>query len=217
MSEEMIKVRPRVIALEGTDGVGKSTQRDKIEAVLKDAGLEYVCDRLPGGTEYGEHIRSYLKSKDLDPSIQVHGMISTMLALYREKIIPAVQEGKWVILDRWLMSTLVYQGLKSGVTMDYILNNYAAALGNFQPDFYIVLNASASTVQARLRMRDEEPDVLEPIDEETMTMCVGYARAEAFTPVRRAICPVDANPDLDVVSAEVEDLMQNIIASAAER
>jgi dTMP kinase len=215
MSEEKyVKIMPRVIALEGTDGVGKSTQRDKIESVLAEAGLDHICERLPGGTEYGEYMRSYLKTKDLDPEIQTHAMISTMLALYKEKILPALAAGKWVLLDRWLMSTLIYQGLNKGVSMDYILTNYQAALGNFQPDFYMVLNAEAATIQARLRMRNEEPDKLEPIDKDTMTMCVGYASAESFTPFKRALIPVDANPDLDEVSKDVEAIVKSIIVSA---
>ena len=113
----------KFITIEGTDGAGKSTQIAMLVEFLKNKGIECVVTREPGGTKIGEKLREIV----LDPE---NGEMTyvTEAMLYaasraqhvEEKIIPALKEGKFVICDRFLDSSLVYQGYARGLETEMI-------------------------------------------------------------------------------------------------
>ena len=139
-------MRGLFISVEGTDGAGKSTQIELLLNYLKDKGCDYVFTREPGGTYIGEKIRNIILDNDNE------GMTAEAEALLyaasraqhvREKIIPAVNAGKTVICDRYVDSSIVYQGVgrKIGIQAVKAVNDFAT--GGFMPDLTLFFDLSA--------------------------------------------------------------------------
>lgn len=210
----MKKIIPQIIALEGVDGIGKTTQLEYIEQILTEHSIDYALGRQPGGTEYAETVRKFLKFNKESPIVKTHGMISSMLSFLVEHIQPAVTAEKWVVIDRWLMSTLLYQGIMEGVKLDYILGNYRAACGNFNPDYYLVFNADPATINTRAKTRGDAPDALEPTGEQQLRVGLAYQSASCFTPVNRAIISINATGTKEEVGVEVTKVMEYIIKAS---
>ena len=127
----------KFITIEGTDGAGKSTQIAMLVKFLKNKGIECVVTREPGGTKIGEKLREIV----LDPenSEMTYVTEAMLYAASRaqhveEKIIPALKEGKFVICDRFLDSSLVYQGYARGLETEMIEKINGYALCGIKPD-----------------------------------------------------------------------------------
>ncbi len=131
------------IVLEGPDGGGKSTQAQRLCEELSSQGVKAVITREPGGTLIGEAIRKIL----LDNTHQKMS-VETELFLYMaaraqfvtEKVKPLLQQGYCVISERFLLSTIVYQGLAGGINIKDILNCATLAVKDIQPKATIVLD-----------------------------------------------------------------------------
>ena len=129
----------KFIVLEGADGCGKTTQIN----LLKKHYPEAVFVREPGGTLAGEKIREILLSKE---KIPLYGITEVLLfaaaraQLLQEKIIPALNAGKLVISDRFLLSSLVFQGIVGEVNYVKEINGFA--LGGYHPDATFLLEIS---------------------------------------------------------------------------
>lgn len=143
------------LVLEGPDKSGKSTQARLLVAALEAKGLKVLHSREPGGTAIAEGVRRVL----LDPNLHVRPL--TELFLYeaaraqhvQEKILPALQEGKVVLCERFTMSTDAYQGVARslGIATTKILNRIAT--GGLQPDLTIVLDIPVAEFDNRDRRR----------------------------------------------------------------
>ena len=125
------------VSMEGPDGSGKTLQMDLLEKKLQEEGYEVVRSREPGGTPVGEALRGIL----LEPSYT--GMDAVTEALLfaaqrrqhvMEKIRPALLEGKIVLLDRYVDSSLVYQGIGRGLGMDFVQMINDPAIDGLLPD-----------------------------------------------------------------------------------
>lgn len=133
--------RGRYIALEGIEGAGKSTVARLVAAALESRGLEVVVVREPGGTATGEAIRHVL----LDPGGTVAPWTEALLfaagraQLAAEIIAPALQQGRWVVGDRSVYSSLAYQGGGRGLGIDLVETVNRAGLGGVWPDMVCVL------------------------------------------------------------------------------
>ncbi len=130
------------ITMEGTDGAGKTTQINMLKTYLEDKGFKVVCVREPGGTHIGEKIREIIIDKD---NGEMHQMTEAMLyaaaraQLVQEVILPALKDGNIVISDRFVDSSLVYQGYARGMGERRIrsLNRYA--VDDLEPDITFFL------------------------------------------------------------------------------
>ena len=103
----------RFITFEGLDGCGKTTQLEKLTAVLRAEGIDVLTTREPGGTEIGERIRSVLldsRTAGLDPWTELALMFASRAQQLAQVIRPALSEGRWVLCDRFTDSTEAYQG-----------------------------------------------------------------------------------------------------------
>jgi len=116
------------LVFEGIDGSGKSTQADLLARHLRETrGLEAVLLREPGGTALGERLRELIldpRGEDLAPETEIFLFMAARAHLVRTRILPALREGKVVICDRFIWSTVVYQGLASGVPAQEIFRMY---------------------------------------------------------------------------------------------
>ena len=148
---------PRFITLEGGEGVGKSTQLKALQAALAQRGVDCVVTREPGGSEGAEAIRTLLLWGDEARwSAESEALLfATARADHVEKTIrPALSQGKWVLSDRFLDSSLAYQGGAGGLGIERVRDLYRFACGDFLPDRTLVLILDEGAERARARDTD---------------------------------------------------------------
>lgn len=127
----------RFLTFEGGEGAGKSTQTVLLAEYLRLKGEEVILTREPGGTDGAEMIRALLVSGDVnrwDPMTEALLMISARLDHWNKVIHPALQEGKWVICDRFSDSTIAYQGYGRGVDIPFLQKLHQDILPQATPD-----------------------------------------------------------------------------------
>lgn len=145
--------RGKFITFEGSEGCGKSTQIRRLVEVLRERGLEIVLTREPGGTVIGEKIRDLLQydseAADLTAESELLLFAASRAQLVRELILPALEAGQWVVADRFLDSTTIYQGVGRGLDLEAVRRINAFAVGPALPDLTILLDLDAATGHAR--------------------------------------------------------------------
>lgn len=137
------QIRSRFITLEGGEGVGKTTQISLLAEALKKIGIDTLCTREPGGTDGAEDIRKLLVTGAIDRFDALSELFLILAARrdhWRKKIRPALDAGKWVICDRWLDSTKVYQGIVKGLDLKMIDNLSLLSTDNRHPDLTFILD-----------------------------------------------------------------------------
>lgn len=138
------------VVLEGGDGCGKSTQAKLLVSRLRDLGREVVATREPGATEAGAAIRSLvLGGCDLDPRAEALLIAADRAEHVAEVIRPALDRGAVVVSDRYVPSSLAYQGVARGLGVDEIAGLSEWATGGLVPDLVIVLDVPASEAAER--------------------------------------------------------------------
>lgn len=141
--------------LEGGEGAGKSTQAGILGTLLRSRGLPVVETREPGGTSVGERIREVLLDGDaqhgpgVPASTELLLVLAARSAFVRQVVKPALDSGRWVVSDRFDLSTFAYQGYGRGIPLDELarLNRYAT--GGLRPDLYVVLELPVEEGLAR--------------------------------------------------------------------
>lgn len=148
---------PRFITLEGGEGVGKSTQLKALSSALGERGVDCILTREPGGSEGAEAIRSLLLGGDdsrWSPEAEAL-LFAAARADHLEKTVqPALEQGKWVLSDRFLDSSLAYQGGALGLGIERVRDLYRFACGDFLPDRTLVLILDEGAERARARDTD---------------------------------------------------------------
>ena len=147
-----------VIALEGQDGTGKSTVIDAITGYFDEMGLDYINAREPGSTDIGEKIRDILAdkaNKDMDYHTEALLFAASRSELYDKVIKPNVSKGTSVILDRFLLSSLAYQGVVRGLGVDEVMKINDFFLDGFRPDLTILMDLDAKESYERLKKLGE--------------------------------------------------------------
>lgn len=147
------KFSGKFIVLDGPDGCGKTTQTKLLAEWLKEKGVAVETFREPGGTAIGEKIRRILLNPEhiaMSTSAEVLLYMAARVQLWQEKIAPALQQQKCIILDRWLSSTCAYQGHAGGFGIQRIIKIATDCLGKPWPDLTIILDVDLETASARL-------------------------------------------------------------------
>jgi dTMP kinase len=139
------------ITLEGIDGAGKSTQIELLRAFLEQEGREVVIAREPGSTVRGEQIREMiLEGEELDPWAEASLFAAARAELVVRVVRPALQFGKDVILDRYIDSSLAYQGYGRGLPIELILDWNLGVTGDLMPHCTFLLALPAEDASGRL-------------------------------------------------------------------
>jgi dTMP kinase len=192
-------VRGRLITIEGLDGAGKTTLCAGLAAALPDARLL----REPGGVELSERIRDLVK----DPALEVDPRAEALLyAAARAQLVaslvrPLLDAGTTVLLDRFVDSSLAYQGAGRGLGVDAVraINDFGT--GGLQPDLTLLLRIDPGAGRARQAGRAEEPDRLEREDAAFFdAIARAYDDLAAAEPGRFRV--LDASQPPDAVLAE---------------
>jgi dTMP kinase len=130
------------VSLEGLDGVGKSTQARRLAERLRAAGHEVVECREPGGTALGERVRALVLDHgdwDVAPRAEALLFAASRAQLVADVIAPALERGAWVVCDRYLDSSVAFQGGGRGLGLDTIRDVSLFATGGLLPDRTVVL------------------------------------------------------------------------------
>jgi dTMP kinase len=136
-------MRPLFLVLDGVEGCGKSTQVRLLAERLRAEGTPVVLTHEPGGTPVGERVRQLLLDPafpEMTPLTEVMLFCASRAQHCAEVILPALQEGKVVVCDRFASSTAVYQGFAGGLGLDTILRVNEVATGGLEPDLLVVLD-----------------------------------------------------------------------------
>ena len=143
----------KLIVLDGPDGCGKSTQVRMLCQWLLDRGTDAVALRDPGDTEIGERIRKILlsrNSRDMDTMTELLLYMACRAQLWSQRIKPALEAGRWVVMDRWVSSTCAYQGHAGGYGIDRVLAIAENALERIWPDLTVILDVGVEVAAGRM-------------------------------------------------------------------
>ena len=199
----------RFITIEGTEGVGKSTNVAYISQRIERAGFELVLTREPGGTVLAENIRELL----LAPSEEKMAVDTELLLVFAARaqhlhqvIKPALARGAWVLSDRFTDATYAYQGFGRGIDLQRISELEAFVQGSLRPDLTILLDAPVQIGLARAVARGK----LDRIEQEQQSFFErvrqGYHQQMEKEPQRFA--KIDASLDLAGVEQQVDQLIR---------
>ena len=203
-----------MLVVDGGNGAGKTTVIERIKEHLVSKGFEVVVTREPGGTPIGEKIRTLI----LDPETP-EMCDKTELLLFaaaraqhlHEKIIPALEQGKIVVSDRFDTATISFQHYARGINLDLIEKINGSAVGDFKPAMNLILDIDPELGLKRVHQRGERLDRLE---KEKLTFLanarLGYLKQAENDPKRFKV--IDAGQSKEVVEksalAVVDELIQ---------
>ena len=188
------------VTFEGLDGSGKTTQTKLLAEVLEGEGREVVVTREPGGTPLGEQIRELLLEGGEISSWAEAALFAAARAELVERVIaPALERGADVICDRYLDSSLAYQGIARGLGVDRVLELNLAAIRGQLPDRTFLLLIDAKESQKRVgdetdRIEGEDGEFREKVDE-------AYRLLAEMFPER--IEPVDGTQPAEDIAKEI--------------
>jgi len=204
--------RGKLVTFEGSEGCGKSTQIARFLALLDAREIPWIQTREPGGTPVGEKIRELLQfdadAADLCDESELLLFAASRAQLVRQVIRPALDAGTWVVADRFLDSTTVYQGVARGLELAAVKRVNELAVGDTRPDLTLLLDLDVEIGHARAiatsggrhdRMESQPMEFYEKVRE-------GYLALAEEEPGRFAV--IDASPEVDEVSASIERVVR---------
>ncbi len=188
------------VTFEGLDGSGKSTQAELLRARLEADGVDVVSTREPGGTELGEGLRDLvLHGGHVGPWAEALIYVAARAQLVDDVIRPALERGASVICDRYLDSSVAYQGVARGLGLERMLELNLAAIGQVVPDRTFLLELEPSAVASRIQRHHDRLE--REGDDFRERAAAGYRELAERFPER--IVVLDATLPPDVLAEEV--------------
>ncbi len=207
------------LVLDGPDGGGKTTQAVLLAAWLRTRGFEVVTCRDPGGTPLGERIRPLLLDRDGAPVGLRAEMLLYMASraqLVEEVIRPALEAGKIIVSDRFVLANVVYQANAGGLAIEDVWSVGRAATGGLLPDLTLILDVPPEVARERVnRSRDRIED--RP-DEYRAKVRAGFLRAARDWPSGECpyypapIAVIDASADPATITARIQSEVERVLA-----
>ncbi|HEY5288047.1 MAG TPA: dTMP kinase [Solirubrobacteraceae bacterium] len=204
--------RGKLITIEGLDGAGKSTLAGALAQAIEERGPEVELLREPGGVVLSERIRELVK----DPALRIEARAELLLyaaaraELVYERVGPALEQGRWVLVDRFVDSSLAYQGAARGLGYEEVRAINLFATEGLVPDRTLLLRISPATGRGRQRIRGVEADRMERESEPFFQKIAEAYEHLARTEPQR-VRPLDgeqtATRVLEQALSEIEDLL----------
>ena len=197
------------ITFEGIEGAGKSTQVNKLQKYLQEKNIDCILTREPGGTEVAEVIRGVLLDKQL-PAMHSDTELLLMFAARAEhlqkKILPALQQGKWVLCDRFTDASYAYQGYGRGIDLQRLADLEQWVQGDVRPDLVFVFDLPVETGLARAGKRSEADRFEQETSAFFNRVREGYLERASQNPERYKV--IDASQDEQSVWQQVQKIME---------
>ncbi len=203
------------ISIEGPDGSGKSTQINNIKKFFEDRNMEIVFSREPGGTAIGEKIREILLDKDhaeMAPMTEAMLYAAARAQHVAQVIRPAVESGKIVVCDRFVDSSVAYQGFGRNLGESVVeINSYA--IDGFMPDATFLMKLDPREGRKRINSREHDRVELEK-DNFHISVYEGYLEMERRYPER--IVGIDAARSIDEIKEDIYGKLEELLNRVTE-
>jgi len=201
-------MKGKFITIEGIEGVGKTTNIDFIHKQLVAAGRDVVLTREPGGTPLAEAVRGLLLDPEytgMDPVCELQLMFAARAEHLAKVVWPALEQGRWVLCDRFTDATYAYQGGGRGIDTGIIARLEDLVQGDFRPDLTLLLDVSVEVGLARAgkrgaldRFEQEKVEFFERVRSAYLEMAQRY-------PERYRV--IDAGQPLELVQQHLAALL----------
>jgi dTMP kinase len=207
-----VTARGKFISLEGGDGAGKSTQVRALAEALKRRGIDVLVTREPGGSEGAEKIRQLLLGKDEQWDAEAEALLFAAARAdhIAKTIAPALAAGRWVISDRFVDSSLAYQGGAGGLGIEAVRAINAFAIGEHFPDRTLVLTLDEGADRAKARDGDASDRIGGRGADYHHKVAVAFQLIAAEEPKRVQL--VDASGPPEEVTQRLLDAIQDLLA-----
>jgi dTMP kinase len=190
--------RGRLITIEGIDGAGKSELARRLHEALTARGIDAGLLREPGGVELSERIRELVKDRASHVGARTEALLyaAARAQLVEQALVPLLEAGTWIVLDRFVDSSLAYQGGGRELGIDAVAQLNRFATGGLAPDRTLLLELDTAAARARAAVRDAAPDRLElEHDDFFERITAAYAELAAREPGRIRRLDATAGPD----------------------
>jgi dTMP kinase len=154
----------RMIVIDGVDGSGKGVQTRRLHRAMLNAGLDCILTREPGGSAAAEDIRELLVNGDpekWDSMTELLLMVAARRAHLRDTVWPALEQGRWVISDRFADSSRAFQGIAGELGLETVEQMHHLSIGHFTPSLVLILDIDETVALARAQARGEGEDRFE--------------------------------------------------------
>ena len=199
------------IVMDGPDGSGKTTQINLLKEYLEEAGYECLITREPGGTVIGEEIRQLIlnpEHKEMSPVTEMLLYAASRAQLVHEVIGPALEEGKIVISDRFVDSSIVYQGIARKLGISTVSAVNAPGIGIYRPDgiFFIDLS-EAEGLRRKKEQKNLDRMEQEGIDFHHM-VSEGYRKVLSGRP---EVMKIDGGRSIDTIQKKIRNHVDELL------
>ncbi|EED33006.1 thymidylate kinase [gamma proteobacterium NOR5-3] len=201
------------ITLEGGEGAGKSTAMTYVERGLREAGVDLICTREPGGTRLGEQLRETLLAPSetgINPLAELLMMFAARAQHLSECILPALGRGQWVLCDRFTDASYAYQGAGRNMGESPVAVLEELVQGGLRPDLTLLLDVPSETGLSRARGRG----ALDRFEQEDHAF-FERVRQSYLSRAKRSSGRyqiIDASADLAAVEQALEAVVQDLLA-----
>lgn len=206
--------RGKFITVEGGEGAGKSTNIAFIKSYLEQHGIRVIETREPGGTAISERIRGILldsKVQNMCADTELLLMFAARAQHINEVIGPNLQQGNWILCDRFTDATYAYQGGGRGIDMQRIEALEDWVQGDLRPDLTVIFDLPVEQGLERAGKRSE-PDRFEQENIEFFTRVrEAYLQRARLSPQRYAV--IDASPEITQVQQQITQVLSKVLAS----
>ena len=199
------------IVMEGPDGSGKTTQINLLKEYLEEAGYECLITREPGGTVIGEEVRQLIlnpEHKEMSPVTEMLLYAASRAQLVHEVIGPALEAGRIVISDRFVDSSIVYQGIARNLGISTVAAVNAPGIGIYRPDGIFFIDLS----EAEGLRRKKEQKNLDRMEQESIDfhhlVSEGYRKVLAERP---EVIKIDGGKDIDVIQKKIRNHVDELL------
>ena len=195
------------VTFEGLDGCGKTTQAELLRARLVERGRDVVATREPGGTPFGERVReALLRGEPMTPWAEAALFTAARAELVEQVIAPALERGADVICDRYVDSSLAYQGVARGLGLERVLEFNRPAIRGLLPDRTFVLTIDPDEAAAR---SSHDPD---RIEREGRDFRADVARAYVDVAARfpERVVVLDGRATRDALAAQIDERVREL-------
>lgn len=203
------------IAFEGGDGAGKSTQAARLSDALESRGLSVLRTREPGGTPVGEKLRSLVLDHGhgtIDPRTEALMFAAARAAHASQVIRPALVEGTVVITDRYIDSSVAYQGAGRGLGAEGVLSLNEWATEGLHPDLTVLLDVDPSDGRRRRTAGDATEDRLES-EPDDFHSAIRHAFLDLAAAAPASYLVLPANADIETLAARILERVEALLVA----